>query len=267
MMRQNAILYQLIILLLATVASSGGARSKVGLHGYTAAVDDVSGQVLRVGQKLVYLGIEVPLGETVAPIPIFSVQYAGLHHRPSPLDSPDHAAARAKSIAERLLHAWTLMDHGARLEVAPDDWNAFRNQAQADTPPYPAVYVHSPVAGAEPLRILTVYPEDVAGYPWIVSEKSLADYLANLIWAHYMLFWRNETDLSKYRALPLHRTSEGRVFTEIATRAVEAGKRGNLIQFDGATLREVLTAMPLSERQRLYRLATAPPMDWESASK
>ncbi len=266
-MRQNAISYQLIILLLATVASCGWARSKVGLHGYTAAIDDVSGEVLLVGQKLVHRDIEVSLGETITPVPIFSIQYAGLHHRPSPLDSPDHAEARAKSIAERLLHAWTLMDHGARLEVAPDDWNAFRSQAQADAPPYPAVYVRSPVAGAEPLRILTVYPEDVAGYPWIASENSLADYLANLIWAHYMLFWRNEADLSKYRALALHRTSEGRIFTEIATRAIEAGKRRNLIQFDGATVREVLAAMPASERQRLYRLATAPPMDWESAQK
>ncbi|MDI6451688.1 hypothetical protein [Anaerobaca lacustris] len=266
-MRQDAISCKLVVLLLATVASCACARSRVGLHGYTAAVDDVSGEVLRVGQKLVHLGFEVPLGETVAPVPILSVQYAGRHHRASPAASGNHAEARAKSIAERLLHAWTLMDHGARLEVAPDDWNTFGARAQADAPPCPAVYVRSPVAGAEPLRILTVYPEDVAGYPWIASEKSLADYLANLIWAHYMLFWRNETDLSKYRALPLHRTSEGRVFTEIATRAVEAGKRGNLVQFDGTTVREVLAAMPLSERQRLYRLATAPPMDWESALK
>lgn len=266
-MRHNAFSWKLVVLLLAAASCCALARSKVGLYGYTAAIDDVSGEVLLVGQKLVHREIEISLGETITPVPIFSVQYVGRHHRQSPPNSPDHAEARAKSIAERLVHAWTLMDHGARLEVAPDDWNAFLTRAQSDPVPHPAVYVRSPVAGAEPLRILTVYPEDVAGYPWIASEKSLADYLANLIWAHYMLFWRNEADVSKYRALPLHRTSEGRIFTEIATRAIEAGKRRNLTQFDGATVREVLAAMPASERQRLYRLATAPPMDWESASK
>jgi hypothetical protein len=130
-----------------------------------------------------------------------------------------------------------------------------------------AIYVRSPVPGAEPLRILTVYPQDVAAYPWISSEKSLADYLASLIEAHYRLFSRNEIDLSKYRASPLDKTREGRIFTEIAARANDAAKAKGLSQFDTQTLREILAGLPLSQRERLNRLATTPPMDWESASK
>jgi hypothetical protein len=159
------------------------------------------------------------------------------------------------------------MDHGARIEVADDDWNAYRSQTRGAVSRHAAVYVRSPVPGAEPLRILTVYPQDVEAYPWISSEKSLAGYLARLIEAHYRLFSRNETDLSKYRASPLDKTQEGRIFTEIAARANDAAKAKGLSQFDAQTLRTVLDDLSLSQRERLNRLATTPPMDWESTSK
>jgi len=257
----------MMVLLLAASAGCVSAESAVGLHGYAAAIDDVSGHVLLVGQKIVHLGFEMQLKETVAHIPIFSLQYSGQHYKDTALDSPDHAEARAKSVAERMLHAWTLMDHGARLEVATDDWNTYRSEMKTGPAAHAAIYVRSPVTGAEPLRILTVYPEDVAGYPWINSEKGLADYLANLIQAHYLLFWRNETDLSKYRAMPLDRTGEGQVFKEIASLAVEAARRKSMRGFDRSTLQEVLRGLPLSQCERLNRLATTPPVDWESTSK
>jgi len=266
-MNEKRISWKVVILSLATFASCVSAISKVGLHEYAAAIDNVSGDVLTVGQKIVHLGFEMRLREAMANVPILSLQHAGRHYRQGPSDDPSHAEARAKSLAERMVHAWTLMDHGARLEVADDDWNAFRAQTKVASSQHAAIYVRSPVAGAEPLRILTVYPQDVAGYPWISNEKSLADYLANLIQSHYLLFWRNEGDLSKYRALHLGKTREGRIFTEIAARAGEAAKKKGLSRFDRSILRDVLATLPLSQRERLYRLATTPPMDWESTSK
>lgn len=267
MMSEKRISWKVVILLLAMSASCVSAVPKVGLQTYTAAVDDVSGNVLVAGQRIVHLGLEMRLRETVGHVPILSLQYAGQHYRESPPNSPNHAEARAKSVAERMLHAWTLMDHGARLEVADDDWNVFRPQTETGSRKHAAVYVRSPVAGAEPLRILTVYPQDVAGYPWISSEQSLADYLANLMWTHYLLFWRNEGDLSKYQALHLDKTREGKIFSEIATRATDAAKKKGLRQFNDQTVRDVLAELPLSQRERLYRLATTPPTDWESTSE
>lgn len=266
-MNNKRISWKVIVLLLAMLASGLSAMSKVGLHDYTAAVDDVSGHILTVGQKIVHLGFEVQLREAQASVPILALQHAGAHYRESPPNAPSHAEARAKSIAERMVHAWTLMDHGARIEVADDDWNAFRSRTKGTSSRHAAIYVHSPVAGAEPLRLVTVYPQDVAGYPWISNEKSLADYLANLIQAHYLLFWRNEGDLSKYRAMHLDRTREGQIFKEIAARAGKAAKQKGFTRFDSTILQDILKDLPLSQRERLYRLATTPPMGWESTSK
>jgi hypothetical protein len=266
-MGRKRVSWKVVALVLVTLASCVSAGSKIGLHEYAACIDDVSGEVLTVGQKLVHLGFEIRLREAAAPVPILALQYAGEHYRESPEETPSHAEARAKSIAERMVHAWTLMDHGARIEVADDDWNTFRSRTKGTVSRHAAIYVRSPVPGAEPLRILTVYPQDVAGYPWISNEKSLAGYLASLIEAHYRLFSRNEIDLGKYRASPLDKTREGRIFTEIAARANDAAKKKGLSQFDAQTLREVLAGLPLSQRERLNRLATTPPMDWETTSK
>lgn len=256
-----------IVLLLAMMAPCVLAQSKVGLQPYTAVVDDVSGDVLVVGQRIVHQGFDARLTEASAPVPILSLQYTGRHYREAPPDNTAHAEARAKSVAERMVHAWTLMDHGARLEVAEDDWKAFGIGGTSKAEQHVAVYVRSPVAGAEPLRILTIYPQDVAAYPWISSERSLADYLANLMWSHYLLFWRHEGDLSKYRTLRLDKTGEGRIFSEVAARAMEAARKKGLSSFDSATVRAVLAELSLSERGRLYRLATTPPMDWESTAE
>lgn len=256
-----------IAVVVLVISSCVSAKSKVGFREYAAAIDDVSGDILTIGQKIVHFGFEMHLKEVAASVPILTLQHFGQHYRESPPEVSGHAEARAKSVAERMVHAWTLMDHGARIEVADDDWNAFRLQTKGVSSRHAAIYVRSPVVGAEPLRILTVYPQDVAGYPWISSEKSLADYLANLIQAHYLLFWRNESDLSKYRALHLARTREGRIFAEIAVRARDVAKKKGLRQFDGETVRSILADLSLSQRERLNRLATVPPIDWEPMSK
>lgn len=266
-MEREKVSWKVVAFVLLAASACAFAGSKVGLHEYTAVSDDVSGEVLRMGQKLVHPGYELQLREAKAPLPILAVQYSGAHYRESPPDARNHAEARAKSIAERMLHAWTLMDHGARIEVAEDDWNAFRSRARGAASGHAAIYVRSPVPGAEPLRILTVYPEDVDGYPWIGSEKSLAAYLGDLIQAHYFLFWRNEGDLSKYRLMRLHKTREGRIFTEVAARANDVAKKKGLRQFDAQIVQEVVAGLPLSQRERLNRLATTPPMDWEATSK
>jgi hypothetical protein len=263
-MNGKRISWRAAVVATAVLASCAWSASDVGLHSYAAVVDDVSGAVLTVGQMVVHLGFEVRLREVVANVPILSLQYIGEHYRAGPVNDPNPAEARAKSIAERMTHAWTLMDHGARLEVAEDNWNKFRSGAKSLAAPHAAIYVRSPVAGTEPLRILTVYPQDVAGYAWISNEKSLADYVANLIRAHYLLFWRNESDLSRYEELRLDRTREGRIIKEIAVAAVQAAKRKGVARFDSATLRDILAGLPLAQRERLYRLATTPPTDWEA---
>ena len=114
---------------------------------------------------------------------------------------------------------------------------------------------------------MTAYPQDVAGYPWITSERSLAEYWAALIEAHYLLFWKCESDMSRYNNLRICRTREGRIFRDIALRAVALARSRGQNRFDGETLRAVLAALPPSQRQTLCRLATAPPADWESSPR
>jgi hypothetical protein len=255
------------VLLAAAVVPCVWAVSSVGFREYAAVVDDVSRSTRTFGQLIVHQGYEIPLGDTTRNIPILSIQQAGRHYREGPANDPNHVQTRAKSVAERLAHAWTLMDQGARLEIGDDDWNAYQVHAPAAAPKHTALFVRSPVAGGEPLRILTLYPEDVAGYPWVGSERSLAEYLSSLLQAHYLLFWKYEIDISKYNALRIGRTAEGGIFREIAIRAALAAKRKGQVRFDRGVLREVLDRLTLSERETLCRLATVPPMDWESSSR
>ena len=111
-----------IAVVVLVISSCVSAKSKVGFGEYTAVIDDVSGDILTVGQKIVHLGFEMPLKEVATSVPILTLQHFGQHYQESPPDVSGHAEARAKSVAERIVHAWTLMDHGARIEVADDDF-------------------------------------------------------------------------------------------------------------------------------------------------
>jgi hypothetical protein len=252
------------VLLAAVMPVCGGAASSIGFQGYTAATDALSGNAIVCGQLIVHQGFDLPLGEKVKKVPVLSLQYEGLDYREGPPAEPNHVEARAKGVAERLVQAWSLMDHGARLEIGDDDWNAYRVPPQSRAMKHTAIFIRSPVAGYEPLRILTVYPQDVAGCPWVANERSLAEYWMSMMQAHYFLFWKNETNLTRYRELRLDKTPEGRIFREIARQAVDQARRKGLERLDGATVQEVLAGLTLSQRETLYRLATVPPMDWES---
>lgn len=257
-----------IFILLGTVAPRQVcAAASVGSHDYIATVDDIAGRVRTFGQLIIHRGHDVQLSETVRQLPIFSIQYAGLHYRQGPAGDPNHVAARAKCLAEHLVHAWTLMDHGAQLEIGTDDWSAYTVRSQGVPPKSTAIFIRTPLPDEEPLRIITIYPQDVAGYPWISNERSLAEYLASLIQAHYYLFWKNESDISRYDELRIAKTGEGRIFRDIAVRALELAQQRDQIRFDGAVLKEALAGMSLSQRETLYRLATTPPMDWEASSR
>jgi hypothetical protein len=244
-----------------------GAASAIGFHGYLAVADGLSSDAQVFGQRVVHQTYDLQLSESVRKIPVLALQYAGPEHAGGPANDPKHVEARAKCVAERLIHAWTLMDHGAKLEIGDDDWNAYQVPPQPNAPKHLGVFIRSPVAGDEPLRIVTIYPEDVAAYPWISSERSLAEYWMTMIQAHYLLFWKNDSTIGRYRELPLERTQEGQIFKEIATRAAEATRARGQERFDGSTVKAVLAGMSLTERETLYRLATVPPMDWEPSSR
>lgn len=257
-----------MLILVGTMAPRHAcAASSVGSEDYIAVVDNLSGQVRTFGQLIIHRAFDVQLSETVRQLPIFSIQYAGFHYRRGPANDPNHVEARAKCIAERLVHAWTLMDHGAQIEIGTDDWTAYTVRSRAVPPKSTALFIRSPLPGEEPLRIITIYPQDVAGYPWIGNERFLAEYLASLIQAHYYLFWKNEGDINRYDELRIGKTGEGRIFRDIAVRALEIARRRDQIRFDGVILKEALAQMPLSQRETLYRLATTPPMDWEASSR
>jgi len=255
------------IVILALASQPGLAIVTVGFQEYVAAVDDVSGSVQAYGQLIVQQQFDVQLREVVRDVPVFSIRYAGRHHREGPANDPAHARARAKCIAERLVHAWTLMDHGAKLEIAVDDWTKYEVGSRSTPANNTAIFIRSPVPGSEPLRIVTVYPEDVAGYPWISNERSLAQYLAALIQSHYFLFWRNESDINRYEELRIDKSREGKIFKEAAMRALETARLKNRTQFDAAILKDALARMTVSQREGLYRLAITPPLDWESSSQ
>jgi hypothetical protein len=254
------------VLLVVIMPACGGAASSIGFQGYMAATDALSGNALVFGQLVVHQEFDVPLSETVKKVPVLSLQYEGLDYRQGPPAEPNHVEARAKGVAERLVQAWSLMDHGAKLEIGDDDWNAYRLPPQPTALKHTAIFIRSPLAGYEPLRIVTVYPQDVAGCPWITSERSLAEYWMSMMQAHYLLFWRNETNLTRYRELRLDKTQEGQIFREIASQAIDLAGRKRLERLDANTVKEALAGMTLAQRETLYRLATVPPMDWESSS-
>jgi hypothetical protein len=253
-----------IILGVVTFPHVTAATDSVGVQTYAVSVDEVSQAVLVYGQMIVHLGLDVQLSEVVRPVPLFSLQYYGDHHAKTPSDEPSYAEARAKCIAERLTHAWGLMDHGGTLELGIDDWNKYRSEAKSSPREHVAIYVRSSAPGSEPLRIMTVYPQDSTHYPWLNGARSLAEYLMDLMRVHYLLFWRNETDINEYEQLHIDRTREGKIFKEIAVRSLEMARLKNQTAFDASIVEDVLARIPLSQREQLCRLATTPPMDWES---
>ncbi|UCG59717.1 MAG: hypothetical protein JSU70_09400 [Phycisphaerales bacterium] len=256
-----------LALSVAVLSQLAVAAPHIGIQEYAAVMDDVAKKAKAYGQVVVLRAFDVELRNVVKQVPIFSVQYAGGHHMEGARDDPNRVEARAKCIAERLAHAWTLLDHGGELRIAADDWRTWRLGRRGETQTHKAIYVRSPAARQEPLRIMTIYPEDVTGYPWVTTEESLAEYITTLIRAHYLLFWKNEIDISQYEALRIDGTREGKIFKEIAVRALEMAKLKEQQRLDDEVLRDALARIALPQRERLYRLAMTPPPDWESSPR
>ncbi len=241
------------------------ADSIFALEDYPAATDDIANNISVYGQRIVNKTFDIQLRESVKPIPLFSLQFGGEYYQAGMLNDPTHVQTRAKCVAERLAHAWTLMDHGATLEVGYDTWDDYHLKAVLSPMKRVAIFIQSPLRKYDPLRIMTIYPEDVAATPWISSEQSLAQYLRDLMEAHYLLFWKKESDLFKYEALRIDSTREGKIFKEVAVRALEVAKLKGQGTFDDGILKDAIARLPLSQREQLYRLATTPPIDWESS--
>ena len=72
---------------------------------------------------------------------------------------------------------------------------------------------------------MTIYPEDVDAYPGVNSEQELAEYIKSMIQAHYLLFWKMESDIHRYEQLKSDQTREGKIFKEVAMRALEMADR------------------------------------------
>jgi hypothetical protein len=241
------------------------AQPHIAIHPYGADFDELTGQVKVYGQMIVQQAFDVQLQDMIKHVPIFSIQYAGLHHVAKSKDSEDHVEARAKCVGERLAAAWALLDQGGQLEVLVDDWNVSRLNGRDYPPKYPAIYVRSSSTDRAPLRIMTIYPEDVAAYPFVSGERKLAEYIVGLIQAHYSLFWKKESDISKYEALAIDRTREGKILKEVAVRAIEMARLKGLKKFNDEILKDALARIALQQRERLYRMALTAPIDWESS--
>jgi hypothetical protein len=240
------------------------AKSYLAISPYEAQRDEPAGEVTVYGEMIVQRVYDVQLGDIVRPVPILSLQYAGLNHREKPKNEPGHVEARAKCIAERLTEAWALLDQGGQLEIGVDSWDVWRLNEQDQPPEHPAIYVRRSPNDENPLRIMTIYPEDKVAYPWVRDQADLAGYILSLIRAHYLLFWKNEADIRNYESLSIDRTREGKIFKEIAIRALEAARIHDSDRFNEDHLRDALARVALPQRERLYRLSLAPPLDWGS---
>ncbi|MFC1653084.1 hypothetical protein ACFL3F_05125 [Planctomycetota bacterium] len=256
--------YLILLVMLGIGSASAVDVSRVVIRDYSAKIDDIAEKVTLYGQVLAHSGFNLQLRETVEQVPIIAIQYGGYHFRTGEAQDPDHVEARAKGIAERLVHAWTLMDHGAVLEVGEDDWNAHRIKPKGSQPKQKCILIRSPIQGYEPLRVMTLYPQDVAAYPWISDAQMLGEYLIDVLQAHYLLFWKHSSDINRFESLRLDRTREGKIFKEIALRALEVARLKESQTYDSAMLEDALARLALSQRERLHRLATTPPMEYES---
>ncbi len=241
----------------------------IAIQEYPARQKLIAGEVEVWGHKIVHRNFDVQLEDVIMKVPILSIQYEGLHHVRG--TGRNLVEARAKCIAERLAVAWQLLDQGAGLKVLSDEWNDWRLNRKSEPPVYPAICVASPVLGTNPLRIMTVYPEDARTFPGVSENTSeLADYIVALIEAHYMLFSKKSSNLADYENLKLDKTREGKIFKEIFIRAQEVmalREQADQNQLDGEVLKDALARIAMPQRDRLVRLAFVAPPDWIESRK
>jgi len=238
----------------------------IAIEPYKAKVDRVSGEVLSWGQKIILRDFDVELPDRIQQVPIFCIQYEGLHHAKA--KGMGQVEARAKCIAERLAVAFDLLGYGGKLVVGPDDgtkWRLSGLTAPAYGPAgelYPAIYIEHSNLADNPLRIVTIFPEDVAGFPRMENEQKLATYIRALVYAHYELFFKRSSHIRDYEGLRIDQTREGKIFKEIFIRAQEAAELKNLNVIDDPVLKDALARIAMPQGQRLVNMAFKAPRDW-----
>ncbi len=214
-------------------------------------------------------------------------------------DAGGHAdvAHRATDVAERLTLAWTLMQNLACvsecLQILPDRAVVDGvqvlddNRAELFLPGYrPLTSGIGPRLGLflidgdgrRLLRILSVYPADVAGYaardtgePWesvgvdadvpTVTERSVATYLKAQVEAHFTLFAAGSRSLAAYEGLLSEASAAGKIYKELMFRAREyAGETERPLT--RSQLQDTLDRVSVDQRRRLYMLAGTVPRDF-----
>ena len=235
----------------------------------------IGGEAERYGQLIVNRLFDVELKTPIQNIPIFAIADKGFRHAT--------VEARAQSIAENLLMAWSVLEAGWELEMAPDAWimpddegkwrlrGPFAPDYEGFASSPPAIYVRNPKFGNTPLRIMTIYPGDAdlfgqpvdaSGTPILFSQEELAEYLVSLIQAHYTLLAKTDSRLEDFEKLDICKTREGKIFKEICLRAMEEAGGTNTQAEKIADLRSALARVALSQRYRLMTLAFNAPRDW-----
>lgn len=258
-------------IVLATVYSVCGAeyKSQIVVEPYAADIDIMEGLPKhKWGQLLVHRIFDIETDKRIQHIPLFSIQFEGLHHQR--LDGRQAFEPRAKCIAERLELAWNLLDKGGRLVKGEDKWVDWRNTGKhapiyAPAPQtWPAIYLEH--EDFEPrLRIMTVYEKDAQRFPRVHEDpNTLADYLIGMIQAHHLLVNQKSGEIVKYEALLMDGTREGKIFKEVFIRAEEVKSLRGDQQIVNETLQDALARISIPQRLRLFNLAVRAPVDIDS---
>ena len=250
------------------------AQTKLAIHRFPIE-RGIGGEAESYGQLIVHRLFDVELKTPVQNIPIFAIADKGFRHA--------SVEARAQSIAENLLMAWSVLEAGWELEMAPDAWimpddeekwrlrGPFAPDYASFANSLPAIYVRNPKFGNTPLRIMTVYPGDAdlfgqpvdeTGTPILFSQEELAEYLVSLIQAHYTLLAKRSSRLEDFENLEICKTREGKIFKEICLRALDETRMTSTVPTSVADLRSALARVALSQRYRLLTLAFNAPRDW-----
>ncbi|MFW6155267.1 MAG: hypothetical protein ACOC95_08625 [Planctomycetota bacterium] len=257
----------------------------IAIQSYIAEKDPRTGEAWRgmEGYRIVHRDFDVELEDRIIEVPILGIQKPGKHYAT--------VEARAKSVAERLVHALDMMKEGGSLIVMRDNWNAYRLEDDASNAAYGVFLTHRTLPTA-PLRIITLYPEDVDRFPFVsegdeqpqtdvddlrqteeypldkkqkelTRSRDMAEYVKSIIEAHYTLFWKRSGDIREYEALLVDlQTHEGRIFKEIFIRAQERTAMMDRSDLTAEDIKDALSRVAMSQRYRLVRMAIAAPRDW-----
>ncbi len=263
-------------LTMATTAAAQAAvnsRLPIAIEPYVAEVDPLTGEAYAGGEgyRIVHRDFDVELEQQIVKVPILGIQQPGKHYAT--------VEARAKGVAERLVHALDLMKSGGSLIVMEDNWNAYRLADGDANTAYGVFVVHGSLPTA-PLRIITLYAEDVRRFPFVTdlaelgqplasedevylpATRDMAEYVKAIIEAHYMLFWKRSAEITEYEALQVDQPLEGKIFKEIFIRAHERATMMNRGEITAEDIRDALGRVAMSQRYRLVRMAVAAPSDW-----